>query len=67
MDKKIFEEVLKMPPNERLVFAELIFESLEHENTEVKEAWLSEVNKRMNDVKEGKSTLLDFDSIYNDR
>lgn len=67
MDKKIFEEVLKMPPNERLVFAELIFESLEHENAEVKDAWLSEVNKRMNDVKEGKSTLLDFDSIYHDR
>jgi putative addiction module component (TIGR02574 family) len=65
MDKKILEEVLKMPPNERLIFAELIFASLEHENNEVRDAWLAEVDKRIDAVKEGKSTLLDFDSLYN--
>jgi putative addiction module component (TIGR02574 family) len=64
MDKKIFEEILKMPPNERLVFAELIFASLEHDNTEVRDVWLAEVDERVNAVKEGKSTLLDFDLLH---
>ena len=65
MDKNIFKEVLKMPPNERLIFAELILASLESENEEVREEWIAEVNRRIASVKNGKSTLLDFDSFYN--
>ena len=38
MDKELFERALKMSPNERLAFAELILASLEHEDNEVQVA-----------------------------
>lgn len=64
MDKKLFEQALKMPPNERLQFAELILSSLEYENEEVRRAWIEEVRERMKAVNEGKAKLLDFESLY---
>lgn len=64
MDNKLFEKVLEMPPNERVAFAELILASIDHEEEEVSQAWLSEVKNRMNAVKEGKDRLLDFESLY---
>lgn len=66
MDKELFEKVLKMPPNERLAFAELILSSLEYEEDEVKFAWINEVKDRINSVNEGQSKLLDFESLYNE-
>ena len=36
MDKELFEKALKMSPNERLAFAELILASLEHEDNELR-------------------------------
>jgi len=66
MDKELFEKALKMPPNERLAFAELILSSLEYEEDEVKFAWINEVKDRINSVNEGQSKLLDFDSLYNE-
>lgn len=65
MDKKLFEEALKMPVNERVVFAELILASLEQENEDVRLAWLNEVNDRMKAVKEGTAKLMDFETLYN--
>ncbi len=65
MDKELFEKALKMPPNERLTFAELILASLDHEEDEIRDIWLNEVNARMKAVNEGKAQLLDFESIYN--
>ena len=35
MDEELFEKALKMAPNERLAFAELILASLEHEDKEI--------------------------------
>lgn len=66
MDKELFEKALKMPPNERLAFAELILSSLEYEEDEVKFAWINEVKDRINSVNEGQSKLLDFESLYNE-
>jgi hypothetical protein len=66
MDKKLFQEALKMPPNERLTFAELILESLEYEEDEIRHKWIDEVNDRIKAVKEGRAKLLDFESLYND-
>lgn len=54
-----------MLPNERLAFAELILASLEHEDLEVRIAWLKEVKDRMLAVNEGRSKLLDFEVLYN--
>ena len=64
MDKKLFEKALKMPVNERVVFAELILASLEQENDEVRLVWLDEVNSRIKAVKEGRAKLLDFEALY---
>jgi len=65
MDKKLFEKAMKMPVNERVVFAELILASLDQENDEVRTAWLDEVNSRMKAVREGRAKLLDFKALYN--
>jgi len=64
MDKELFEKALKLAPNERVAFAELILASLEHEEDEIRNAWINEVKDRMNAVNEGKSKLLDFETMY---
>ena len=66
MDKNLFKKALKMPPNERLTFAELILASLDYEEAEIRQAWINEVNDRMNAVNEGQAKLLAFESLYND-
>jgi len=65
MDRDLFEKALKMPPNERLAFAELILASLEHEEDEIRHIWIKEVSERMKAVNEGQAKLLDFDALYN--
>lgn len=65
MDKELFEKALKMPPNERLTFAELILASLDYEENEVRHAWIKEVRDRMKAVGEGQAKLLDFEGLYN--
>ncbi|MFH0975890.1 MAG: addiction module protein [Spirochaetota bacterium] len=64
MDKGLLNKALKMPPNERVVFAELILASIDHEEEEMRKAWLTEVNSRMKAVNEGKAKLLDFEKLY---
>lgn len=66
MDKELFEKALKMPPNERLTFAELILASIDHEEDEIRRAWIKEVNDRMKAVNEGQAKLLDFEELYNE-
>ena len=65
MDKDLFERALKMNPNERLAFAELILASLEHEDDKIRNAWIAEAKDRMKAVNEGQSKLLDFEALYN--
>ena len=64
MDKELLAKVLKMPPNERLTFAELILSSIENEDDEVKKLWINEVNDRIKAVNEGRAKLLDFEDLY---
>ena len=66
MDKAILEKALQMSPNERVVLAELILASIDHEEDEVRELWLSEVKDRIKAVNEGKAKLLDFERLYNE-
>ena len=63
MNENLMNAAMEMSPNERVVFAELMLESIEHENDSIKNAWISEVKNRMQMVKEGKSKLLDFDAV----
>ncbi len=63
MDNALFDEAVKLTPNERVVFAELLLESLEHEDEQIKQTWLLEVKHRIKAVKEGEATLVDLDVI----
>ena len=66
MDEDLYNKALKIPPNERVLLAELNLASLEHEENEVREAWINEVKARIKAVNEGKAKLFDFDSLYNE-
>lgn len=64
MDKTLLEKVLDLPPIERVEFAQLILASLEVEDKSVRNAWIKEVERRINDYKSGKSKLLDFEEVF---
>ena len=64
MDKLLVNKAMKMPPIQRVALAELLLASIDNEEEEICDAWISEVNERMNAVKEGRSTLLDFDALF---
>ncbi|MBF0406269.1 MAG: addiction module protein [Candidatus Riflebacteria bacterium] len=66
MDKVLLEKALKMAPNERVIFAELILASIDCEDDGIRELWLSEVKERMKAVNDGKAKLLDFEKLYNE-
>jgi len=66
MDKALLEKALEMSLNERVVLAELILASIDHEEDEIRELWLSEVKDRIKAVNEGKAKLLDFERLYNE-
>jgi putative addiction module component (TIGR02574 family) len=66
MNKTLLEKALEMPPNERVVFAELILASIDYEKDEILQEWIAEVKNRMAAVKEGKAKLLDFEGLYNE-
>jgi len=66
MDKALLEKALEISPNERVVLAELILASIDHEEDEIRELWLSEVKDRIKAVNEGKAKLLDFERLYNE-
>jgi len=65
MDKKLLDKALMMSPNERVIFAELILASLEHEDEKIRLAWLSEVKARIRAVEDGRAKILDFNALYN--
>jgi len=66
MDKALFEKALEMPPNERFTFTELILASIDHEEDQIRHAWIKEVKDRMKAVKKGEARLLDFEGLYNE-
>jgi hypothetical protein len=65
MDNTLLEKALEMPPNERVAFAELILASIDYEEDKIRQSWITEVKDRIKAVNEGKSKLLDFESLYN--
>ncbi|MBN1899803.1 addiction module protein [Candidatus Sumerlaeota bacterium] len=66
MDKSLLEKALDMPPNERVVFAELVLASIDHEEDDIRRSWIKEVHKRIKAVKEGRAKLLDFEELYDE-
>ena len=64
MDKLLINKAMKMPPIQRVALAELLLASIDYEEEEICDTWISEVNERINAVNEGRSTLLDFDALF---
>ncbi|EFK08525.1 toxin-antitoxin system, antitoxin component, ribbon-helix-helix domain protein [delta proteobacterium NaphS2] len=64
MENRLLEEALKMPPGERVALAELILASIDHEEEEIRQTWIAEVQDRMKAVREGRAKLLDFQDLY---
>lgn len=44
----------------------MILTSIDNEDKDINNAWISEVQMRMKSVNDGKSQLLDFNQIYAD-
>ncbi len=63
MDRLLIDKAMEMPPIQRVALAELLLASIDHEEDEISETWISEVNERMKAVHEGRATLLDFESL----
>ncbi len=63
MDRILLEKALEMTADERIAFAELILASVDYEEEKIRRAWIAEVNNRITAVNEGKSKLLDFESL----
>jgi hypothetical protein len=63
MDKALLEKTLEMPPNERVIFAELILASIDYEEDDIRQSWIIEVQSRMKAVNEGRAKLLDFEGL----
>ena len=66
MNKTLLDKAMELPPNERVAFAELILQSIDYEEEEIRKAWLSEVKDRMKAVNEGKANLIDFEARYSE-
>ena len=66
MDTTLLDKAMKMPPKERVAFAELILASIDYEEDIIRKTWITEVKNRMKAVKEGKSKLLDFERVFNE-
>ena len=58
------DEAMKMPPNERIEFAQLIMSGIDCEEDKIRKLWLDEVKDRRQAVREGRSKLIDFNSLY---
>ena len=66
MGTALLDKALKMPPNERVTFAELILASIDYEDDEIRQSWIQEVNDRMNAFDKGRARLLDFEGLYHE-
>ena len=66
MNKTLLDEAMGMSPKERVVFAELILQSIDYEEKEIREIWLMEVKDRMTAVNEGNAKLIDFEARYSE-
>jgi len=49
----LLDEAMKMPPNERIEFAQLIMAGIDCEEDKIRKLWLDEVEDRRQAVKEG--------------
>ncbi len=66
MTQNLLNEALKMPPNERIEFAQLIMADIDCEDDKIRKLWLDEVSDRKQSVTDGRAKLIDFDNLFHE-
>jgi len=66
MTQSLLDEALKMPPNQRIEFAQLIMASIDCEDDTIRKLWLDEVKDRRQAAKDELAKLFDFDNLYHE-
>ena len=62
--RKLFEEAMRLGPEDRAALAGLLIESLEPESEEgVEEAWMMEVERRMAELDSGAVQTIPWDEL----
>ena len=65
MNEAILEQVLEMKPSERLKFVQVVLASFDHEDAQVRDAWLLEVKRRIRSHDSGDAEFFDFEEVFN--
>ena len=62
--KKILEEAMQLEPATRAFIAEALLEGLDFEQDfEVSQSWLTEIQRRCNEIERGNAELVDSDTV----
>jgi putative addiction module component (TIGR02574 family) len=62
--RKLFEEAMRLEPQERAALTGLLIESLEPESEEgVEEAWLAEIERRMAELDSGSVQTISWEEL----
>lgn len=63
--KKIIEEVISLPVEERALIADSILRSLNPVESEIDKKWIKIAKDRLNDLKSGKIKAVPGDEVFN--
>lgn len=63
--KKIIEEVISLPVEERALIADSILRSLNPVESEIDKMWIKIAKDRLNDLKSGKIKAVPGDEVFN--
>jgi putative addiction module component (TIGR02574 family) len=61
--KDLYEQSMELDEQERTVLAGLILENLEPVDTNVEQAWLQEIEKRVSEMDAGTTELVSWESV----
>jgi putative addiction module component (TIGR02574 family) len=64
--EEIVSAALALPPQARALLAEDLLASLDSSQAEIDEAWRVEIERRVQEIKEGKVELLDGDKVMSE-
>jgi putative addiction module component (TIGR02574 family) len=64
--EEIVSAALALPPQARALLAEDLLASLDSSQAEIDEAWRIEIERRVQEIKEGKVELLDGDKVMSE-
>lgn len=62
--KETLDELLKLPPEERLELAEELWDSVEAHDPEWQRAWSQELARRLESIATGRAELIDADTVH---